>query len=273
MLSPALSLYIALRLFLYQTTIRLIAIPLSMSDITFSLPQTLNLILLTSRELLEVRQILQSVSSESAKGAGKGNGKGQSGADLFIPLYRSWCHNPTATLSLCLLSRMYEQATYLINSFAEIEITVGFLVEIDKLVQLIESPIFTQLRLQLLEPRKYPYLYKALYGLLMLLPQSGAFESLKARLMTVSTFATIPLGIVEDEKRDTKSRPQIDFKPLLEHFKTVQERHWHATRVKQEKRQTGGAGAGGGGGGGSVSGEASAKSKEESGERKAIRID
>ena len=52
------------------------------------------------------------------------------------------------------------------------QVTVNFLVELDKLTQLLESPIFTHLRLQLLEPQRYAYLVKALYGLLMLLPQA-----------------------------------------------------------------------------------------------------
>ena len=34
------------------------------------------------------------------------------------------------------------------------QVTVGFLMQIDKLVQLIESPIFIHLRLQMLEPKK-----------------------------------------------------------------------------------------------------------------------
>ena len=43
------------------------------------------------------------------------------------------------------------------------------------------------LRLQLLEPDKYPHIYKCLYGLLMLLPQSSAFAALKNRLNSVSS--------------------------------------------------------------------------------------
>ena len=76
--------------------------------------------------------------------------------------------------------------------------------QVDKLVQLIESPVFTckdfqssvaesvinfplDLRLQLLEPERYPYLFKCLYGLLMLLPQSNAFLSLRNRLNAVNS--------------------------------------------------------------------------------------
>lgn len=47
------------------------------------------------------------------------------------------------------------------------------------------------LRIQLLEPEKYPYLYKCLYGLLMLLPQSSAFAALKNRLNSVSAVALL----------------------------------------------------------------------------------
>jgi vacuole morphology and inheritance protein 14 len=65
--------------------------------------------------------------------------------------------------------------------------TVNLLIQVDKLVQLIESPVFTYLRLQLLEPEKYPYLYKCMYGILMLLPQSSAFAALKNRLNSVSS--------------------------------------------------------------------------------------
>jgi hypothetical protein len=85
----------------------------------------------------------------------------------------------------------------------DLEITVPMLVQIDKLVQLIESPVFTcnvfciplscsnsqriDLRLQLLEPERYPHLFKCLYGILMLLPQSLAFVSLRNRLNAVNS--------------------------------------------------------------------------------------
>ena len=88
--------------------------------------------------------------------------------------------------------------------------TVNMLIQIDKLVQLLESPVFTcrsrathndcslmnatDLRLQLLEPEKYPHLYKCLYGLLMLLPQSSAFAALKNRLNSVSAIGYLHIA-------------------------------------------------------------------------------
>jgi len=155
----------------------------------------------------------------------------QAGRDLFIALYKSWSHNPVATFSLCLLAQAYELASALVFQIADIEVSVGFLMQIDKLVQLIESPIFIHLRLQLLEPARHPFLLKSLYGLLMLLPQSSAFSSLKTRLESVS-----PLGLLNcipesnyavsafPAKRP-KETEQLDFKQLLQQFQLMQEKH------------------------------------------------
>ena len=110
---------------------------------------------------------------------------------LFTTLYRSWCHNPVATVALCLLSQNYSHASNLVQKFSNIEITAGLLKEIDELVQLIESPIFSFLRLQLLVPQEQASLVRTLYGLLMLLPQSSAFNCLKQRLSCVSVIIEV----------------------------------------------------------------------------------
>jgi hypothetical protein len=49
------------------------------------------------------------------------------------------------------------------------------------------------LRLQLLEPERYPFLFKSLYGLLMILPQSTAFETLRNRLTCISSLGVLQL--------------------------------------------------------------------------------
>jgi len=84
-------------------------------------------------------------------------------------------------------------------------VTVDFLIEIDKLVQLIESPIFTcrkrkrdligfrvfvlDLRLALLDIDNNQTLIRALCGLLMLLPgKTDAFHVLRRRLECVPNF-------------------------------------------------------------------------------------
>ena len=144
-------------------------------DIEFAsiMVQNLNNNLITAPELLDLRKRLRNLDSKD-------------GQSFFVTLFRTWCHNAVATFSLCLLAQAYEQAYNLLQVFADLEMTVNMLIQIDKLVQLLESPVFTYLRMQLLEPDKYPYLYKCLYGVLMLLPQSSAFAALKNRLNSVS---------------------------------------------------------------------------------------
>ncbi|KAJ3046902.1 hypothetical protein HK102_013067, partial [Quaeritorhiza haematococci] len=128
-------------------------------DFASTMVQNLNIILITAPELVELRRKLKNLDTRE-------------GLALFTALYKSWCHNAVAAFSLCLLAQAYEHASHLLHIFGtELEITVNFLIQIDKLVQLLESPVFTYLRLQLLEPDRYPHLFKCLYGILMLLPQ------------------------------------------------------------------------------------------------------
>lgn len=61
------------------------------------------------------------------------------------------------------------------------------------------------LRLQLLEPERFPYLYKCLYGILMLLPQSAAFAALKNRLNSVSAIGYLHIPAPAGPPRPTSS--------------------------------------------------------------------
>ncbi|KAG5849360.1 hypothetical protein ANANG_G00109440 [Anguilla anguilla] len=175
--------------------------------------QTLNTILLTSAELFQLRNQLKDLRTQES-------------CALFCCLYRSWCHNPVATVSLCFLTQNYRHAYDLIQKFGDLEVTVDFLMEVDKLVQLIESPIFTYLRLQLLDVENNPYLIKALYGLLMLLPQSQAFQLLSHRLRCVPNpelMRTLPDSKPPESCRTTPSH--VNYKELLQHFDRVQSKH------------------------------------------------
>uniref|UniRef100_A0A8C5WM79 Protein VAC14 homolog n=1 Tax=Leptobrachium leishanense TaxID=445787 RepID=A0A8C5WM79_9ANUR len=175
--------------------------------------QNLNSIMLTSSELFQLRSQLKDLQTPES-------------CNLFCCLYRSWCHNPVATVSLCFLTQNYKHAYHLIQKFGDLEVTVDFLTEVDKLVQLIECPIFTYLRLQLLDVENHPYLIRALYGLLMLLPQSSAFQLLSHRLQCVPN---PELMRCTEKSRGPMSLNQdpagIDYTELLEHFEKVQNKH------------------------------------------------
>lgn len=140
--------------------------------------QALNLILLTSSELANLRDLLKkSLFDDAAK-------------NLFLSLYASWCHSPMAIISLCLLAQVrilclavrcvtvlsltditsalfsnialglwslggviiqtYQHASSVIQSLVEEDINVKFLVQLDKLIHLLETPTFVYLRLQVI---------------------------------------------------------------------------------------------------------------------------
>jgi vacuole morphology and inheritance protein 14 len=170
-------------------------------DFVSLMVQTLNLILLTAPELSPLRSILKDSFRPDAPPQNKA---------VFVSLFKSWCHNPVATFSLCLLAQAYDLSACLIHQFAEVDVTVGFLMQIDKLVQLLESPIFIRLRLQLLEVNNANHadLLKSLYGLLMLLPQSQAYKTLSDRLSTVSSLH-MHIGFTNNHAA-TPSSPQIE---------------------------------------------------------------
>lgn len=231
--------------------------------------QNLNIILITSPELADFRRRLKNVDSKD-------------GQQLFVSLYRSWCHNAVATFSLCLLSQAYEHASNLLQIFADLEITVAMLIQIDKLVQLLESPIFTSLRLQLLDPDKNPFLLKSLYGLLMLLPQSSAFATLRNRLSAVSSMGSVARSTYAQTARSKLStRDEIKWPELLTHFRQTQLRHERARRSAAAAAAGGAAGneslvpgmAGttqGGGGGGKGGKDGANVSPSTSGSRLAV---
>ncbi|XP_049788046.1 protein VAC14 homolog [Schistocerca cancellata] len=184
--------------------------------------ENLNTILLTSPELFELRTKLKDVKSEGS-------------CQLFRCLYESWCHNPVATVALCLLTQNYSHACDLIHKFGSLEVTVEFLTEIDKLVQLIESPIFTYLRLELLEVPPKQHLVQALYGLLMLLPQTEAFHTLRRRLDCIPSLhiQCSDRALHATKEESNKHEKFLDFKQLLDHFIKIQDQH---KRSKQAAR-------------------------------------
>lgn len=179
--------------------------------------ETLNTILLTSSELFELRTKLKDLKTEDS-------------CLLFCCLYKSWAHNPVATVALCLLTQNYSHVCDLIRFFANLEVTVEFLTEIDKLVQLLESPIFTYLRLELLEVPHNQDLVQALYGLLMLLPQTEAFNTLQQRLNCIPSLhlrccSDQSLKVGKTTKDCSVHSKYINFTELLQHFVSVQDKH------------------------------------------------
>lgn len=212
---------------IYMTFARILN---SKTDLEFAslMVQTLNLILLTAPELSPLRKMLKNSFQSRAT---------EQERQIFTALFVCWAHNPVATFSLCLLAQCYDLSSRLILKFAEVDVTVGFLMQIDKLIQLLESPIFIQLRLHLLETNSPSHadLLKSLYGLLMLLPQSQAYKMLSDRLTIVSSLH-MHIGL-NNVNRGTGGGPPVAvpllpasdvtaiYASLISQFELVQEKH------------------------------------------------
>ena len=92
----------------------------------------------------------------------------------------------------------------------------------------------SDIRLQLLEPERHPYLFKCLYGILMLLPQSSAFVSLRNRLNAVNSTGFLHIAPKStpnvSSTRSRIGRDEIKWQELLTHFRSTQMRHEKARR-------------------------------------------
>ncbi|XP_055332523.1 protein VAC14 homolog isoform X2 [Paramacrobiotus metropolitanus] len=158
--------------------------------------QALSSILLTASELFELRNLLKDFSTAATH-------------KLFEKLYRCWANNSVAAVALCLLTQRYQHACAILEVFADIDVTVEHLSEIDKLIQLIESPVFTYLRMQLLDPA------------------SEAFGILQRRLDCIPwqkhSEETANVGIPKNSSRvSSGSKIDIDFEELLNYFRKRQ---------------------------------------------------
>ena len=113
--------------------------------------------------------------------------------ERLITRFPAWCVNPFATLALCWLAEDYVVAYQITQSLASQEISLSMLLQADKLVQMLESPVFLHVRLQLLNTgsEQLAPLLQSLYGLLMILPQSSSYRLLQNRLSGV-----VPLYVI-----------------------------------------------------------------------------
>jgi vacuole morphology and inheritance protein 14 len=120
---------------------------------------------------------------------------------LFFALFKTWSYNPVSTLTLCLLTKNYELAYRLMPRFTQIEMDTSKLIALGSLVQLIESPVFVNLRLELIRTDKHSqFLQKTLLQILMLMPLSKSFNSLKKRMQCISI--TNSNNVIEDSEEE-----------------------------------------------------------------------
>jgi hypothetical protein len=118
----------------------------------------------------------------------------------FTKIFKLWSYNPFCTLILVLISNSFELAYFLINYLSQMKLRAEDYIELSQVVQVFESSIFNHVRIKLLNPKKYSYLIKTLYAILLLLPQGQAFNSLSSRLKCLQ----IIYNLGEDDDDETK---------------------------------------------------------------------
>ena len=150
----------------------------------------LNKFLITEEEANTLRIRLSKFGNEEEEDA------------YFTKLFKLWSYNPFCTLILVLISNSFELGYFLINYLSQMKLKAEDYIELSQVVQVFESSIFNHVRIKLLNPRKYSYLIKTLYAILLLLPQGQAFNSLSSRLKCLQ----IIYNLGEDDDEDESSK-------------------------------------------------------------------
>ena len=101
---------------------------------------------------------------------------------FFKSLYNLFCYNPSDTLVLLLLSKSFELSYFFVLTLIHCNSDCLNYEDLSKTVEVFESPIFTRIRIQLLNPKSNIYLVKTLYAISLLLPPGPSLNSLNCRL-------------------------------------------------------------------------------------------
>lgn len=175
----------------------------------------LNTIMFTAKELHSLRESIKLLETSESK-------------ELFVCLYKTWSHSQAPIVALVFLAGCYNHALDLVRVISEQEITIEFLLELDRFVQILESGIFSFLRYELLDPENNGDLVRAIYGLLNLMPQSSAFKLLNDRLKNLPhnpITTNLPTKKLKKSGVGNKNPKEIDFNELLSHFSSIQAQH------------------------------------------------
>jgi Vacuolar protein 14 C-terminal Fig4p binding len=104
--------------------------------------QHINHVLLNTDEAKELRIALKDCVGHAAKQLGTISDKERQLSFLFNILLHAFAHNIAATLSLCLWTGAYRTAFLFLIRINPLDINLMFLLEIDRLVEMLERPLF-----------------------------------------------------------------------------------------------------------------------------------
>lgn len=178
-----------------------------------SFVQQMNHVLLNTEETKELRKLLKDCVSSEKKHESDRRKK-----QLFHILLHSFSHNLAASLSLCLWGGAFRTASTFLQHIDPLDINLIFLVEVDKLVEMLERPLFRHLQVRMLECDSNPgsegsgnMLFRTLKSLLMLVPQSTCYRILRDRLVSISRFRQSALAEASVKEEDTLEKVSKSF--------------------------------------------------------------
>jgi vacuole morphology and inheritance protein 14 len=136
--------------------------------------------------------------------------------ELFLKLYKILSFNPISLIVFCVITEHFELTYNIILNIIKIQLDNEYYIHLGQLVQLLESDLYDYIRIRLLEPTKNVYLIKALYGILMLLPQGQAFNVLSNRMCNVQALFEIENGFDNIKEEEEVNKEEIN--QLIEIF-------------------------------------------------------
>ncbi|KAL7443113.1 hypothetical protein ACHAXM_008659 [Skeletonema potamos] len=171
----------------------------------------------------------------------KGNSlRDEQRACLFHIIFYTFSHSIVATLSFCLWGGAFLTASSFLQKIDPLDVSLMFYLELDRLVDLIERPIFRHLHLRLLECEDDPYqegsgamLFRTLKSILMVLPRSTSYMILKERLSSTARFrqsAVALRGLSKHVEKGTKT--DIFVKRLVKTRKLHCDAKWRNIRAE-----------------------------------------
>ena len=129
-------------------------------------------------------------------------------------MFKIWSINPISLIIYCIITEHFELAYNIILNLVNVNVQLDKddFKHLGKFVQLFESEIFDYMRIRLLEPVNNIYLIRALYGILMLLPQGYAYDVLSNRMNNVQTLLVIENGFdnIKEEENKEEINKYID---------------------------------------------------------------
>lgn len=137
--------------------------------------------------------------------------------NFFNTIFRTWSINPISSLLLTLYAEFYDLSLALVMEFGVIKLNTESYLQLAYLVQLLEGVSFLNLRIHLLQPWKYTSLIKTMYGILLLLPQGKAYNSLNKRMKLVDSIYKINMI----DNNEEEEMPKRDVKEYMEVYKEV----------------------------------------------------